>query len=66
MGWWSFLVKELKIIPSEAWQLDYVELATLAGIKQEAKQDASFMVNAIRIGNGCPQSKLRNLIGSDK
>ena len=55
------MVKELKISPNDAWGLDYVELATLAEVKQEAKQDTSFMVNAIRMSNGCPRSKLKNL-----
>lgn len=55
------MVKEFKLSPSDAWSLDYVELATLADIKHEKKQDASHMVNAIRIANGCPKSKLRNI-----
>ena len=55
------MVKELKLSPNDAWGLDYVELATLAEVKQESKQDTSFMTNAIRMGNGCPRSKLKNL-----
>ena len=59
------MVKELKLSPNDAWGLDYVELATLADVKQEAKQDTSFMINAIRMSNGCPRSKLKNLIGAE-
>ena len=59
------MVKDLKLSPNDAWGLDYVELATLAEVKQEAKQDTSFMINAIRMSNGCPRNKLKNLIGAE-
>ena len=62
MSWWKHAVKELNIAPSEAWGLDYVELATLSEVKGQSQQDASFMVNAIRMGNGCSKGKLQNLI----
>ena len=65
MSWWKHAVKELNITPSEAWALDYVELATLAEVKGKSQQDTSFMVNAIRMGNGCPRDKLKNLIGAE-
>ena len=32
-------------------------------LKGNTQQDTSFMVNAIRMGNGCPKDKLKNLIG---
>tara|TARA_R110002020_G_scaffold58268_1_gene159739 strand:+ start:1359 stop:1526 length:168 start_codon:yes stop_codon:yes gene_type:complete len=48
-------VQVLKIAPSEAWGLDYVELAMLADIKQKVIQDTSHMVNAQRRMNGMTQ-----------
>lgn len=60
MAWWSHCVKELKISPSEAWQLDYVECATLAEVDHERKPDASTMVNAQRRMNGMNNADIKN------
>ena len=60
LPWWKYAVNTLKISPTEAWGLDYVELATLAEIESKSNQDASFMVNSIRIQNGCDPSLIKN------
>jgi len=51
-GYWKFCVKELKIQPSEAWQLDFVEIQCLAELKGGGEQDLSLMLNYERKRNG--------------
>lgn len=42
--------------------MDIVEAYLISDIIKEEKQDGSFLVNAIRMSNGMPQSELRNII----
>jgi len=42
----------LKIAPSEAWSLDFLEVRYLFDLKSEQKQDLSLMLNAERMANG--------------
>jgi len=51
-GYWKFCVKELKIQPSEAWGLDFVEIKYLADLDEANKQDLSLMLNYERKRNG--------------
>lgn len=60
-AWWKACVTQLKISPSEAWDLDYCELATLLDVEQNTSQDASLMVNAQRELNGMPPGELKNV-----
>ena len=60
-SWWKHAVSVLNVAPSEAWGLDYVELAILSDIKPKQHQDGSHMVNAKRKMNGMLQSDLKNI-----
>ena len=60
-AWWKACVTQLNIAPSEAWDLDYCEMATLLEIEQKPEQDASLMVNAQRELNGMPPGELKNV-----
>ena len=51
-GYWKYCVKELKIQPSEAWHLDFVEIKCLAELKGGPSQDLSLMLNFERKRNG--------------
>ena len=57
-AWWRVLVKEYKIQPSEAWQMDFEEIKVLAEISTEQKQDLSFMLNYERKQNGAGEDIL--------
>ena len=51
-AWWRACITQFNISPSEAWNLDYCELASLFELEQKPHQDASLMVNAQRELNG--------------
>ena len=51
-GYWKYCVKELKIQPSEAWGLDFIEVKMLTEIKEKPSQDLSLMLNYERRANG--------------
>ncbi len=59
-SWWKYAVNELKISPSEAWKLDYIELKLLTNQDDKSIQDTSFMVNAQRKLNGMGEDELKN------
>ena len=55
VDFWAFytkLVKDIGIAPSEAWNLDLLECFKLLDIKLETKQDLSLMLNYKRLQNG--------------
>lgn len=57
-GWWSYCVKELKIPPSEAWRMDYVEISHLLE-SPKSDIDISLMLNYERVQNGAKQEWLQ-------
>ena len=52
-------VNELKIAPSEAWALDFVEVLHLVNSKQQKSSDTSIMLNFERIQNGASSEWLQ-------
>lgn len=55
VDFWAFytkLVKDIGIAPSEAWNLDLLECFKLLDLKLETKQDLSLMLNYKRLQNG--------------
>ena len=60
-AWWKACVTQINIAPSEAWGLDYCEMAKLLEVDQKTFQDASLMVNAQRELNGMPLGELKNV-----
>ena len=58
-SWFKASIKELKISPSEAWKLDFVELMHLFDHVEVAKQiDTSLMLNFERVTNGASKEWL--------
>ena len=57
-GYWKYCVKELKIQPSEAWGLDFIEIKCLAEIDGGSSQDLSLMLNFERERNGASREFL--------
>jgi len=60
IDYWSYfthIVKDLNISPSEAWQLDLVEISYLSEMSKE-NIDLTVMLNAERKINGASQSWL--------
>ena len=53
-------MKELKIQPSEAWGLGFVEIRCLADMSNDEKQDLSLMLNFERKRNGASNEFLNN------
>lgn len=60
--WWTRLIKEHGLSPSEAWKMDIVEIQQLEDNKKESEQDASIMINAIRKMNGMSDELIKNRI----
>jgi len=55
IDFWAFytkLVKDVSIAPSEVWSLDMLECFKLLDIKLEIKQDLSMMLNFKRLQFG--------------
>ena len=53
-------VKDLKIQPSQAWELDFVELHVLIN-QDNSTDDLSVMLNFERVMNGADKKWLHNL-----
>jgi hypothetical protein len=51
-GYWKHCVNHLKIQPSEAWNMDFVEIKCIAEMQGNDKQDLSLMLNFERKRNG--------------
>lgn len=58
--WFKYAVKELKIQPSEAWKLDFIELMYLADQENSNTTDLSIMLNFERKLNGASKEWLQN------
>lgn len=56
------MIKDHNISPSEAWQLDMVDICCIADHKFESTQDTSMMVNAQRKANGMSDNLLKNRV----
>lgn len=56
--WFKHAVKELKISPSEAWCLDFVDLMYLTDQEDSNGTDLSIMLNFERTRNGAPKKWL--------
>jgi len=54
-------VKELKIAPSESWQLDFIEIKYLLDIKPNSDIDLSLMLNFEREQNGASRKWLKKV-----
>lgn len=55
VDFWAFytkLVKDIGIAPSEVWSLDMLECFKLLDLKLETKQDLSLMLNYKRLQHG--------------
>ena len=55
-------VNQLKIAPSEAWDLDYIEINYLLDKENKADIDTSIMLNYERIENGASKEWLQQKV----
>lgn len=57
--WFKVCVNELKMQPSEAWALDFVEIYHLFDLGSKSDIDISLMLNFERIQNGASREWLQ-------
>ena len=59
-GWFKACVTELKIPPSEAWNLDFIEIYHLFELNKKSDIDISLMLNFERLANGASSEWLNS------